>query len=438
MLNDVVDAFKKLGLPGVRNDDFFDRLSRRYSLIILGISFFAISSSHFMGKPIHCFTQNVPGSHIDYINSVCWISSSYYLPFEKPLPNRNQTPPERIPYYQWVPFILFVMMTFFFLPGFIWRKMNQNCGIDTKVIGKAIGEMDPLNSEKRREAMQSLVKHIDKALIYHRDYHHGFMTWKRCSYLFCCALGRRSGNYLSAGYIFVKLLYILNALGQLFLLNIFLGNRFHLFGFEILQKWFDGETIEALERFPRITMCRFTIRTLGDNIQKYDVQCLLPINIYNEKIFLFIWFWLAFVSVSSIYGLIKWFRFFTLKSRKNFIRRYLKANGIDYYSEHVTQAETEILRTFVDNYCRQDGILLLRIISANTNNVIVGELISNLWDQWQQQRQVRVNPILESTDHFKNVKTLNDYDGNQSTLTNSRVPLSTVQEDRYMLSPLRL
>lgn len=68
------------------------------------------------------------------------------------------------------------MMTCFFLPGFIWRKMNQNCGIDTKVIGKAIGEMDPLNSEKRREAMQSLVKHIDKALIYHRDYHHGFMS----------------------------------------------------------------------------------------------------------------------------------------------------------------------------------------------------------------------------------------------------------------------
>ena len=39
-----------------------------------------------------------------------------------------------------------------------------------------------------------------------------------------------------------------------------------------------------VERFPRITMCKFIIRTLGDNIQPYDVQCLLPINIYNEKV----------------------------------------------------------------------------------------------------------------------------------------------------------
>lgn len=73
------------------------------------------------------------------------------------------------------------MMMLFYLPGFIWRKMNQNCGIDTKVISKAVNEMDPLNSEKRREAMQIIVKHIDKALTYHRDYHHGFMSVFRFS-----------------------------------------------------------------------------------------------------------------------------------------------------------------------------------------------------------------------------------------------------------------
>jgi hypothetical protein len=63
-----------------------------------------------------------------------------------------------------------------------------------------------------------------------------------------------------------------------------MGNRFHLYGFEIIKKWFNEQEIEAVERFPRITMCRYIIRTLGDNIQPYDVQCLLPINIYNEKV----------------------------------------------------------------------------------------------------------------------------------------------------------
>ncbi len=62
--------------------------------------------------------------------------------------------------------------------------------------------------------------------------------------------------------------------------------------------------------------------------------------------------------MASIYGLVKYFHYFTLKSRKNFIRRFLKANGIDYYSGNATNYETELLRTFVDRYCRQDGILL--------------------------------------------------------------------------------
>ena len=111
-----------------------------------------------------------------------------------------------------------------------------------------------------------------------------YRTWKRFSCLFCCSVGQRSGNYLAFGYVLVKLLYIINAIGQLFLLNVFMGDRFHLYGFEILRKWYLGLKIEAVERFPRITMCRFVIRTLGDNIQNYDVQCLLPNNIYNEKV----------------------------------------------------------------------------------------------------------------------------------------------------------
>lgn len=79
------------------------------------------------------------------------------------------------PYYQWIPFILFSMMMLFYIPGFIWRKMNRSCGIDTKVITHIMHEMDPLNNDERKEAMSSLAKHIDKALAYHRDYHRGFM-----------------------------------------------------------------------------------------------------------------------------------------------------------------------------------------------------------------------------------------------------------------------
>ena len=67
------------------------------------------------------------------------------------------------------------MMVIFYIPGFIWRKINRSCGIDTKSITNVMKAMDPLNSEERKQAMNGLAKHIDKALNYHRDYYHGFM-----------------------------------------------------------------------------------------------------------------------------------------------------------------------------------------------------------------------------------------------------------------------
>ncbi len=89
-----------------------------------------------------------------------------------------------------------------------------------------------------------------------------------------------------------------------------------------------------------------------------------------------IWFWLAFVSLASIYGLIKWFLYFTLKSRKNFIRRFLKANGIEHYSENAAHFNTEMLETFVDRYCRQDGVLL----SVETNLIFFSILLRSFLD----------------------------------------------------------
>jgi hypothetical protein len=97
-------------------------------------------------------------------------------------------------------------------------------------------------------------------------------------------MGRHSGNYLAFTYVFVKVLYIANAIGQIFLLNVFMGRGFSLIGIQTMQRWWIGQDMDIVERFPRITMCKFVIRTLGDNIQPFAVQCLLPINIYNEKV----------------------------------------------------------------------------------------------------------------------------------------------------------
>jgi hypothetical protein len=180
-------------------------------------------------------------------------------------------------------------MFLFYIPGFVWRNLNKSCGINTKMITKMVADMDQLDGEKREKAVRSLAKHIDKALAYHREYEHGLIynIRRRIGSYLCCSMGRHSGNHLACTYILVKLLYIANAIGQIFLLNVFMGHGFSLIGIETIKRWWYSEDLEIVERFPRITMCKFIIRTLGDNIQPYDVQCLLPINIYNEKVYIY-------------------------------------------------------------------------------------------------------------------------------------------------------
>ena len=39
---------------------------------------------------------------------------------------------------------------------------------------------------------------------------------------------------------------------------------------------------------------------------RYSVQCVLPINMYNEKIFLFLWFWMVFVAAISCINFVTW------------------------------------------------------------------------------------------------------------------------------------
>lgn len=107
---------------------------------------------------------------------------------------------------------------------------------------------------------------------------------RRLRYLFCLGMGRHSGNFLAWTYVFIKLLYTVNAVGQIFLMNAFMKDKYSYFGYEALKHWMFGNTSAITERFPTVTICPFSLRTLGDNIHSHEVQCLLPINIYNEKV----------------------------------------------------------------------------------------------------------------------------------------------------------
>ena len=81
---------------------------------------------------------------------------------------------------------------------------------------------------------------------------------------FCCCCGRRLGNYLAILFVFSKLLYIANVIGQLFILNSVLKTTYNIFGFEFMDniQTEDGYWVNS-PIFPRVTMCDFRVRRLG-------------------------------------------------------------------------------------------------------------------------------------------------------------------------------
>jgi hypothetical protein len=193
----------------------------------------------------------------------------------------------------------------------------------------------------------------------------------------------------------IKLLYVINVCGQFFLLNAFMGPDFNIYGFQVIRDLYQRKNFWESPRFPRVTMCDFTIRTLGENNQRNTIQCTLPINLFNEKIFIFIWFWLFVVATLSVYTLLTWLLTFTSSSRLSFVKRYLKVNDrLGYVSHHHRSGSTasstsdlidgKILDAFLYEYLKHDGVFLLRIVKKNTNDIVVGELVCALWDHFKR------------------------------------------------------
>lgn len=52
--------------------------------------------------------------------------------------------------------------------------------------------------------------------------------------------------------------------------------------------------------FPRVTKCIFHKYGASGSIQKHDSLCILPLNIVNEKTYVFIWFWFIILAILLI------------------------------------------------------------------------------------------------------------------------------------------
>ena len=91
--------------------------------------------------------------------------------------------------------------------------------------------------------------------------------------------------------------------GQMFLMDRFFDGAFLTFGLEVIA-FAEQDQEDRLDPliyvFPRMTKCTFHKFGTSGEVEKHDALCLLPLNIVNEKVYIFLWFWFILLSVLSI------------------------------------------------------------------------------------------------------------------------------------------
>ena len=116
--------------------------------------------------------------------------------------------------------------------------------------------------------------------------------------------------------------FLLPWIGQLFLMDRFLGGTFFTFGIEVISFALRDEEDRVdpvIYVFPRMTKCTFHKFGSSGEIESHDALCILPINIINEKIYVFLWFWFLLLTVLTF--LVVMYRFIIIVSPR--MRAYL-------------------------------------------------------------------------------------------------------------------
>jgi len=383
---------------GTNYDDVTDRLSSRYTVVLLVTFAVLVSLNQYVRNPITCWAPNhFTGAHTRFSTSYCWVRNTYYLPWDvqiSPTARTDQQDGRRqVPYYQWIPFILLGQAVLFYLPTLVWRALNSKAGVDAdSILGAAHKLAKSSQPEARERTLQLLTKHFERFLGSRQDLRTGCSPGLRCllSALLCRVCGRRGGSYVVVLFLFSKLCYIANVVGQLFILNSVLAMTYNTFGIDLLKNLaeardtgFDWTEDQSYVAFPRVTLCDIKVRgqDMG-NTQQYTLQCVLPINAYNEKIYAFLWFWMVFVAAASCLSLLLWIiRAVASKDKTKFIANHLKMSG--RLAAKPGLKDSELVRKFVSDYLRPDGSFLLRLVAHNTDNITTTELISCMWDGWK-------------------------------------------------------
>ncbi|XP_018655537.1 putative innexin [Schistosoma mansoni] len=136
--------------------------------------------------------------------------------------------------------------------------------------------------------------------------------------------------------------------------------------------------------------------------QRYTLQCVLPINNFTEKIYVFLWFWFAILGLLTTLNTLQWALNTILPSRRvRYIKQYLKALRL------ISSTEERDCARFVNNNLGADGVFILHVVSKIASDLIALDVTATLWKNYRQAKitgtEEDVNRLLETVNRGSSV-----------------------------------
>jgi len=326
-----------------RPDNLVFRLHYQYTYGFLAISVILVTGYSYIdssGSAIQCMVDSGTKVSGDIINSFCWIMSTYSLPkhYEGEPgssfihhgvgPQEEGDEEKYHQYYQWVPLFLSFQAIMFYLPHFIWKTMEGSrftkilAGLNSSMYGSL------------EEDLNNLTKYMIKRMRPGMRAEHKSWAMK----MFFC-----------------EILNFINVIAQICITDKFLGGSFSNYGLEAVS-WSDQEAenrVDPMYRvFPRMTKCMFHKYGSSGTIEKIDAMCVLGMNILNEKIFVFLWFWYVVLAVITGLNLLMRLCELTIPSMR------MRLIQLEEYATRDKKINPDVLASVLDHLGYSDWLLL--------------------------------------------------------------------------------
>ncbi|CAF0745572.1 unnamed protein product, partial [Didymodactylos carnosus] len=202
---------------------------------------------------------------------------------------------------------------------------------------------------------------------------------------------QRHSCYFLIFYLITKCLYLANLGVQVFIIHLIIGSRNSVYS-DIKSKHFLSEFNQKIKSgiselidtssFPKRTLCDFTFRELASN-HYYTVECILPLNILVEKIYVFLYVWFILLIFITLMDIVKWLFRIIRFIRESFRLRYIEHHLINRHDPNQIQ-------TFVRQHLNWDTYFLFKLLSKNVSTYAVVDILGYYFET-QKNRKTKEN-----------------------------------------------